>query len=119
MIESRLAPRKEIFIKGAYKISEKNELKPDRYRMPGRSSVKFLDVSVSGCAFESSMLLPKGLYLELHFKNFPALGDLMDIAVYGETVYCRYLSKTSHRVGFRFTQIDKNHVNIINAFVTE
>jgi len=117
MIESRVAPRKAINTEGIYSITDEKSAYEGHFFKNENNEMELLDISTSGCAFRTACLLPKGLHLRIQIRKFPVTRKKIDFIVLGETVYCRYHSRTDYRVGIRFMDIEKRLSGIIDSYV--
>lgn len=119
-IESRRARRKDITLKGTFKIVDDLKYKFHIYKEPIDLTIS--DVAVLGCGFITGYYLPKGLHLFVSIKGFPILSgkgvkETEDMEFTGKVMVCKTTQARGHKVGIEFLEIKKEYQSLIKKFV--
>ena len=119
-IQSRRAIRKDVTLKGNFKIKDALKCKLHIYKEPIDLTVT--DVAALGCGFVTAYYLPKGLILIMNIKDFPitplgATQKTKDMEFSGKVMMCRTTPSRANRIGIAFTDIQKEDLEIIRKFI--
>ena len=119
-IESRRAARREINLKGSFKIKDDLKYKFHVYKEPIDLTV--VDVGALGCGFVAAHYLPKGLIVQLRVKDFPVILDdnkrgRRDIEFTGRVMSCRTIPSRANRIGLEFVDIKGEEISLIKRYV--
>lgn len=119
-IAARRAKRKEIELKGSFKIKDDLRYKLHLYREP--VDLTLTDVSTLGCGFTTAYYLPKGLVVLLRLLDFPALGPkgeskTRDMEFSGRVMICKTTPSRVNKVGVEFVDIKEEDFDIIRRYI--
>ncbi|NQT07398.1 MAG: PilZ domain-containing protein [Candidatus Omnitrophica bacterium] len=120
-ISSRRAVRKDINLKGTFKIKDDLKHKIHLYKEP--ADLTLIDVSPLGCGFMASYYLPKGLILLLRIKAFPIVSDkgakeaTKDIEFTGRVMVCKTMPSRDNKIGLEFAEIKKEDLNLVRSYI--
>lgn len=116
MLMTRIAERKSVNERGLYKILDRDRFFARHY-IGAKSLMALIDISTTGCAFEINRFIPKGSYLEIELNKL-SKGHVFEspIIVACEAVYCRYIDRSTNRIGTKFLEIDRRDVEKIRAY---
>ncbi len=119
-IDSRRAVRKEISLKGSFKIKDDLKYKLHIYKEP--IELTLADVGALGCGFISAYYLPKGLSLLINVMDFPILSEgkvsgLRDIQFTARVMSCKMTPTRFNKLGLEFVDIKTEDLDIIKRFV--
>lgn len=119
-IESRRAIRKDVTLKGTFKIKDALESKLHIYNEP--IGLTITDVALLGCGFVAAYYLPKGLVLFVKVKSFPVISEgnikeTKDIEFTAKVMSCRTTPSKVNRVGLEFVDIKDEYLDLIKGFL--
>ncbi len=116
MLMTRIAERKSVNERGLYKILDRDRFFARHY-IGAKSLMALIDISTTGCAFKINRFIPKGSYLEIELNKLSE-GHVFEspIIVACEAVYCRYIDRSTNRIGAKFLEIDRLDIEKIRAY---
>ena len=116
MLMTRIAQRKSVKEGALYKVLDRDRFFARHY-MGAKSPMVLIDISTTGCAFRVNNFIPKGSYIEIELNKLSE-EHLFEspIIVACEAVYCRYIDRSSNRVGAKFLEIDPFDIDRIRAY---
>jgi len=119
-IESRRAIRKNLMLKGTFKIRDDLKYKLHIYREP--ADLSLTDVALLGCGFTAAYYLPKGIVLSVKLKDFPlvspgAQGATKDMDFTAKVMSCRNAPGRTNKIGIEFVDIRKEYLDLIKNFI--
>ena len=81
-----------------------------------------IDVSVSGCAIDSSYIIPPGVILDIRIEAKPFTAEIgaepkEPMKMTGKVTSCVMMPKGHYRLGIFFTKIEKEDVDLIGNFI--
>lgn len=119
-VERRRAKRKDVTLKGTFKIKDDLKYKLHIYKEPIDSTIS--DISALGCGLVTAYYLPKGLILFIKIKDFPVVSgrgarEVKDIEFTGRVAVCKTTPSRANKAGTVFVDIKKEDLNLIKKFV--
>jgi len=116
MLRTRIAERKNLDIQGFYKILDRDRFFARSY-LGAKSPMVIIDISTTGCALKVDRFIPKGSYVEIELKQLTK-DKILDPPIIAacETVYCRYINRTSNKIGAKFLEIKHEDVDRIRQY---
>ena len=116
MLMTRIAPRKNVNEPGLYKTLDRDKFFARHY-IGLKSLMTIIDISTTGCAFNVNRFIPRGSYLEIEINKLTT-GHAFKTPIIAacETVYCRYIDRSTNRIGAKFLEIDRDDVERIRAY---
>lgn len=119
-IESRRTKRKDITLKGSFKIKDDLKYKLHIYKEP--IDLTMVDVGTLGCGFVSAYYLPKGLIIFVRVTDFPVISEGTtregkDIEFTGRVMTCRTTPSRANRIGLEFVEIKKEYLDLVKRYV--
>jgi len=119
-IESRRTIRKDISLKGSFKIKDSLEYKLHIYKEP--IDLTLSDVALLGCGFVTTYYLPKGLILFVKVKSFPVPSEgtareTKNIEFTAKVMSCRTTPSRTNRVGVEFVDIEKEYLEMVKRYL--
>ena len=118
--DGRRAKRKNLTLKGSFKIKDGDKYKLHLYREP--VDLTLADIALMGCGFITSFYLPKGLKLAVTLKGFPVISGTniqgtKTIEFIGKVMSCKKAPNRSNAIGIAFADIHKESLDLIKNFV--
>ncbi len=116
MLSTRIAQRKSVDVQALYKVLDRDRFFARHY-MGTKSPMVVIDISTTGCAFKLNNFIPKGSYIEIELNKLSE-GHLFESPIIAacEAVYCRYIDRSTNRVGAKFLEIDPSDISRIRTF---
>lgn len=116
MLSTRIAQRKPTDEKALYKLLDRDRFYA-RFYQGVKNPISLIDISTTGCAFKVNNFIPKGSYLEIQLDRLSKKHVFESpIIAACEAVYCRYISRTTNRVGAKFLEIKRDDIEKIREF---
>ncbi len=118
-IESRRAIRRNLVLKGTFKIRDDLKYKLHIYREPVDLSLS--DVAMLGCGFITGYYLPKGIVLSVKLKDFPVISadahGAKDMDFTAKVMSCKNAPGRTNKIGIEFVDIRKEYLDLIKKFI--
>lgn len=131
-LNTRAKKREAVEAQAEYAINESTE-KSIKINIP-KSSIKsevseavfikasLVDISVLGCAIDSTYIIPPGVILDIKidptpFTNVTGGGRKEPMKAIGKVTSCAMKAANHYRLGVCFTKIEKEDVELIDTFI--
>ena len=119
-IERRRTKRKDITLKGSFKIRDDSKYKLHIYKEP--VDLILADVAAMGCGFITAYYLPKGLTVHIKVKDFPVISaegrvKTQDIEIAGRVMSCKTTPTRTNRIGVEFIDVSQEYLNLIKQYI--
>ena len=116
-LKPRVAQRYTSNVDGLYKVLDRDRFYARHYTGT-KNPMRLIDISTTGCAFKTSLLITKSSYIEVELDRL-SKNDIFDnpLLIACEAVYCLPLKDATNRIGAKILEITNQDLEKIKNFI--